>query len=419
LLPPEKIIHFTWVETMVILFVHYGVDWIRGSELGLLDLLGGLDRSRFSPVLWCNGSMLADAARRLDVPVVTSRFEILFGWDAPRFDFARYFALVLEGSRLIRRHGVKLVHTSSGAPNQWLLPVTRTLRIPLVTHVQGVYVRRDRLSMGITQASRVVAITQAVRRTILEDGVPGSRTRVIHYGLDEARLARGDARGLRKELGIGEDAVVAASIGSLIHRKGFDLLLRSAQLLEARRPELHLLIVGDGPLRKELREQARALGLGRVHFLGERQDIGAILREACDLLVSATRSEAFGMTFIEAGACGLPVIGTAVDGVPEAIVDGVTGLLVPPEDPERLAEALERLAGDGDLRRRMGSAGRERARRDFTRERYVREFASLYDELLSGSAPRDGLLGPWWGLGTYARFLADIAQRKLPGPPGG
>lgn len=404
------------MEAAAVLFVHYGVDWIRGSELGLLDLLSGLDRARFSPVLWCNGSTLADAARRLDVPVVTSRFEILFGWDPPRFDFARYVALVAEGSRLIRRHRAKLVHTSSGAPNQWLLPVTRALRIPLVTHVQGVYVLRDRLTMGITQATRVVAITRAVRRTILEDGVPESRTRVIYYGLDEVRLARGDAGGLRSELGIGADAVVAASIGSLIHRKGFDILLRSAKLLEARCPTLHLLIVGDGPLRGELVEQARALGLGRVHFLGERQDVGAILRGASDLLVSATRSEAFGMTFIEAGACGLPVIGPAVDGVPEAIEDGVTGILVPPEDPERLADALERLAGDPGLRRRLGNAGRERAERDFTRARYVREFESLYEELISGSPAGDGLLGPWLGLGTYARFLAGLARRRLPGP---
>src|SRR6185295_3921141 len=111
-----------------ILFVHYGEEWIRGSERCLLDLLEHLDRGRFDPFLWCNGNVLASAARRLGVPVQVDAFPILFDDLPPRFPFLHYARTVRKAFRIVREHGIRIVHSNSGAPVQWMLPVARTFR---------------------------------------------------------------------------------------------------------------------------------------------------------------------------------------------------------------------------------------------------------------------------------------------------
>src|SRR5512134_1400980 len=105
-----------------ILLTHYGEDWIRGSERCLLDLLTYIDRTRVSPVVWCNAPALEREVRALDVPVHRSRFTILAHWNPPRWDLANYWRLVRRGLALVRQHDIQLLHSNNGAPHQWLLP---------------------------------------------------------------------------------------------------------------------------------------------------------------------------------------------------------------------------------------------------------------------------------------------------------
>jgi len=113
-----------------ILFVHYGDDWIRGSERCLLDLLTHLNRQKFVPIVWCNSKVMANEIKKLNIEVTCQRFPLLFGWHAPRFDLVSFFKLIKQGLKLVECHSIKLIHSNSGAPCQWLNIVARQKNYP-------------------------------------------------------------------------------------------------------------------------------------------------------------------------------------------------------------------------------------------------------------------------------------------------
>jgi glycosyltransferase involved in cell wall biosynthesis len=150
-------------------------------------------------------------------------------------------------------------------------------------------------------------------------------------------------------------------------------------------------LIGDGPLRESLEARVRELGLAeRVHFLGRRphSEIPDLLR-GFDVLAMPSREEAWGVAAAEASATAIPVVATNVGGIPEIVVGGQTGLLVPPEDPLALADAIRRLAGDRDLRHRLGEAGRARIESMFGWQRCVDLMVGVYRDAAAGrSGPR-------------------------------
>jgi glycosyltransferase involved in cell wall biosynthesis len=161
-------------------------------------------------------------------------------------------------------------------------------------------------------------------------------------------------------------------------------------------------------------QRVAAQGLGeRVHFLGERPDPGAIYRDASDIAVLASRDEAFGLSPLEAAMLGVPAVGSRVGGIPEVVQEGVTGLLVPPEDPAALAAALRTLATDSDLRRRLGSAARARAFSRFTVEQNAAAFHSVYEELLARPARQYGWRGAWASLHIYTQAANAVLGRRF------
>lgn len=397
-----------------VLYVHWGDSGIRGSERVLLDLFAKLDRNRFRPFLWCNAEALADAARSMDVPAEVSTMPILLGWDAPKLDLAGYRRLVDHGERLIQRHGVRLVHANSGAPNQWMVPVARRARVPLVAHLHAIYNFRERCTLLLHQAPVVVGCSGAVVRPFRLDRLPEERIRVIHNGVDPARLNCGDATGLREQLGIAADCVLAVCAGALVPLKGFDTVIRSIRIVADRGIDLQLAIAGEGPERRSLQSLAEELGIAaRVHFLGQVTNVGPLLRDAADLAVIASSIESFGLIAAEAGAMGCPTVATCVGGIPELIKDGTTGVLVPPASPTSLADALTRLAGDSDLRRRIGSAARDHVLAQLTTERMTRSFESLYAQLLDQPAAAFGWKNLRFRLAPFARLSLEVIGRRL------
>ncbi len=397
-----------------ILFTHYGENWIRGSERCLLDLLTHIDRDRFQPIVWCNTPVLAAAIRELGVPVHQSTFSILLHWTPPRYDLVRYVGLVREGLRLVRRYGVRVLHSNSAAPNQWLLPVARIARRPLLAHLLTVYNLRERCTLGLHQATLAVGVSRGCVEGLVEDGMPAARTKVIYCGVDAALAGAGDERGLRSRLGIKPVDIVLTRVGSLIHRKGVDLMLRAFAELRAECPNCHLLVVGEGPDRNQLEALAARLGLqGSVHFLGLVPSAGAVLRDATDIAVSPARSEGFGLTVIEAATFGLPIVATNTTGMTEILTDGESGLIVPVEDGPSLTRALLTLVRDPGLRRRLGGAAREVVQRRFLIARYVEEFEATYAELATRPQTDLGWSGPRTSPAVYGRWLAGVLRRTL------
>ena len=375
-----------------ILFTHYGDDWFRGSEQLLFDLITNLDQDRAKPILWCNGREMAEAARSRGIVTYQTPFEFYFDYHSPRFNIGRYRSFVKKGVELVRQHDVRVLHANSAAPHQWLVPVARATRRPLLAHLHIDYRRRSRFVCLLHQSSLVVGVSRQVIGDFLDDGMAPERTHVIYNGIDFTRLQVSAGRDPRRELGISPDAVVITSVGSLILRKGQDVLIRAFRSLIAGR-DVHLVISSEGPERANYEALAVTLGVAdRVHFLGFYDDIPALYR-ATDIVALASRADAFGLVLAEAGFFALPAVATTVGGIPEVVDHGKTGLLVAPDDPDALATALVRLIDDRGERIALGRAAKERAEQLFGVQRMVSDFHTTYERL--ALLPQDRL--GWFG----------------------
>ncbi|MSS70941.1 MAG: glycosyltransferase family 1 protein [Candidatus Latescibacteria bacterium] len=234
-------------------------------------------------------------------------------------------------------------------------------------------------------ADRIVSLTRREVAQYLAEGIgqPGQHT-FIYNGIDADAFVRGraDRAAVRRELGVPSGAFLIASVGRLAPVKGHVHLIDALPEVLRERPDAAVLIAGDGPLRGDLESRARALGVADHVFLpGHRGDVAGVL-EAADLFALPSLNEGLGLALVEAMAMGLATVASRVGGVPEVVLEGETGLLVPPGDAGALAGAILRLMDDAAARRRMGEASQARARTHFSIERAVRETERLYEELL-------------------------------------
>ena len=244
-------------------------------------------------------------------------------------------------------------------------------RVGPFRHVERLITRRAR---------RAIAITHALARFQVERvGLPAEKVRVVHYGLDEPPPAWAG----NPPAEVPEDARVVLGMGRLVPQKGWDVALAALAPLLRDDARLALVILGEGPDRDRLEQQAQSLGLdGRVRLPGRAGDVTAWLRRS-ELLVHPARWEGFGLVLLEAMLAGLPVVASRVSAIPEIVIDEETGLLVPPDDPDVLGAAAARLLSDPALGSRLGVAGRERARSEFSVERMAAATAAVYREALS------------------------------------
>jgi len=228
--------------------------------------------------------------------------------------------------------------------------------------------------------TRMVTVSDSVRRTLLRCGVPDAMVEVIHHGTDVEAFARTTAprRAIRAALGIPEDSVAVGIIGRIAPEKGHAVLLDALARLGDRYP-LCLVVVGNGPDEGTLREAVARLGLGdRVLFAGFRDDVNDVISALDVVAVPSTWQEPCSAVVQQGMALGKPVIGTLVGGTPEMVLDDETGFLVPPSDAGALADAMARLAGDAFLRRRLGAAGRERVEDLFSLRVMTDKVEALY-----------------------------------------
>lgn len=220
----------------------------------------------------------------------------------------------------------------------------------------------------------------AVTAQLVEEGAPKDRVHLIHNGIDLARFEGRRAREtVRADLGTAEDAVVLACVANLIPYKGHEDLI-DALARVPRAPAWELWCAGrDDGIGEALAARAADLG-GRVKFLGARNDVPDLLA-AADLGVLASHEEGFPNAVLEAMASRLPVVATRAGGIPEAVDDGKTGLLVPVRSPAELGAALARLIADPAARRAMGEAGRARVEAEFALDACAAAYARLYRSL--------------------------------------
>lgn len=350
---------------------------VGGGELSLLDLQAALDRVRWSPTVVVPAEgRVADRCRALGVAVCVVPLPGL------RPPGPRAVRSVIALRRVAGDRGAVLLHANGSRAMFYAGLAGRLLRRPVIWHVRVADGDRllDRVLMRLARA--VIVNSRAVGRRF--DWAPPGKVRCIHNGVDLARFApRPHEAGYRRALGLPEGGPVVASIGRFVPYKGYAHLIEAAALVARARPDAHWLLAGEGEQRAQLERRCRTLGMdGKIHFVGWREDVPEILA-ASDVFVMPSLGEHFGRVLVEAMAMGKPVVATDAGGTPEIVLDGETGLLVPPGQPERLAGAVLALLTDAARAERLGAAGCRRARADFSLARHAASVEALYEELLS------------------------------------
>ena len=226
-------------------------------------------------------------------------------------------------------------------------------------------------------ADRVFAVSEDLRRHLVEEGFRPDAVNVIYNGIDLNVRGNGGASGrIRERFNLPPSALIIGSVGRLDPVKDIGTLI-SATAEVSRSHPAELIIIGDGPDRARLERAAADSGIGaHVHFLGFRSDAREWL-SACDVYVNCSVSEGVSLTILEAMAAGLPIIATRVGGTPE-ILDSTCGILVPARAPQALAAALVQLAGDPQRRAQLGCAARWRVEERFTLDRMIQQYCDVY-----------------------------------------
>jgi glycosyltransferase involved in cell wall biosynthesis len=262
-------------------------------------------------------------------------------------------------------------------------------RVVMTDHGQGRGSARHPSVREWQQTDAVVAVSEAVAQ---RREIPAIRNKmsIIRNGIEPA-AARRERSALRADLGLRDDAFVAIIVARIDGLKGHETLLRALGRVRDGDASLQttLLVAGDGKERPAMEALASELDLGEnwVRFLGFRSDAPDLLA-ASDLFILPSLAEGLPLSVLEAMAHGLPVIATPVGGVPEVVVPGQTGLLVPTEDPEALASAIAELISDKKQRRAFGAAGYERVLKEFSFEQMVQRYNRLYSDLRSNRKPK-------------------------------
>ena len=293
--------------------------------------------------------------------------------------------MVLRLASLIRAEKPDLVHLHSrrGA-DTWGGLAARLAGVPCVLS-RRVDNPESRLAVAIKYRlyDHVITISEGIRQVLLSEGLAADRVSCVRSAVDATPyLAPVDRAAFCAEFGLPADALVAGVVAQLIPRKGHRYLLAALPALLARHPRLKVLIFGQGPLEAELRAEVEAAGLaGAVHFTGFRHDLPRWLG-GLDLLVHPADMEGLGVSLLQASAAAVPIVTSRAGGLPEAVQDGVTGILCPPGDVAALGAAIDRLAGDPALRARYGAAGRARILAEFSIDAMVDGNLRIYRQVL-------------------------------------
>lgn len=352
-----------------------------GAEQAMLHLLGGLDRARWQPLLVHHGAPglapLIDGARQLGVEQ----------WMVPPMRGGQGLAHMAGFARRLRAAQPAVFH----AHLTWPLGCKQALvaaigaQVPAIIATEHLFVpvpwRRSRLVERVVALGvhRYIAVSHDLAQQLQTTfEFPPRKLAVVHNGimLDHFDQPRDD--GLRASLLAGRERPIVLAAARLDPQKGQQYLLEAATHV----PDALFVLAGDGPDRRVLEAQARALGVAdRVVFLGQRHDIPALLA-SCDLFVLPSLFEGLPLGVLEAMAAGVPIVASDVGGVGEAVTNNTSGLLVPPCDPAALADAVTTLLHDQALAQRLAIAARMRVRTEFEVDTMVRRVTGIYDEVL-------------------------------------
>lgn len=300
--------------------------------------------------------------------------------------------VLLRLRRVVRQHGIGIVHAHNFVPNYYAAIATRLMGraepVQVCTcHDMGMRLSNDRLRRlflwSLRHTSRVAMVGRQVHERFIERGwVAPERATTVLNAVPVERFVWSAERRIeaRRRLGLDPAVRVIGTVGRLVGLKNQKLLIAAMPALLHKFPDLHLVLIGTGPLEQELRAQADALGLGeRVLLTGARTDV-ADLTPGLDVFALPSQTEGISIALLEACATRLPVVATAVGGNPEIVADGRTGLLIPSDDGAALEAALDRLLADPALALNLATAAAQWVRDHASLQSLVATTARFYED---------------------------------------
>jgi glycosyltransferase involved in cell wall biosynthesis len=273
----------------------------------------------------------------------------------------------------IRRFQPDLVCTHLSSATLWGSLAARACGVPCISVVHGF-----NSAFCYRFAPTLICVSRAVADSMIAKRIAPDNVHVVHNGIDPQPFTSGPLA----DLPVPPGALCVGTVAHLSPKKGYTELMTAAQLV----PDAHFVVVGEGPMRHDLEEVARGPLAGRLHLLGFRDDIPDLMRRF-DIFCLPSRREPFGLVLLEAMGASCPVVAFAGGGVPEIVIHEETGLLAPPRDARALADCLRRLQSDGELRRRLGAAGKERLLSKFTLEHTISHWNSIFHEEMTRQYP--------------------------------
>jgi glycosyltransferase involved in cell wall biosynthesis len=352
-----------------------------GAEEHILELLRGLDRRLFRLHLACPDVLLEKYGNDIpgDVhvtPIMLDRISDIRG--------------AIRLAKILRQEQIDVLHSHMFRASLFASPLGKLCSVPVIietTHVRETW-RKGWLKSKffIDRAvshfiDRYIAVSEANARYLIEQKrIPATKVSVIQNGCSIERVDPSKARpqGIRESLGYSKDDLILIAVARLEPQKGHRVLLDALALLRDEFPNIRLICLGTGALQEELAQKTRELGMEDiVRFVGFHSNVGDWLA-AADIGVLPSFYEGLPLTAVETLAAGVPLVATAVDGTPEVVRDGETGLLVPPGDPAAMAGAISRLASEPELRHRLAQAGRKWVLQRFTIQRQIEQTSNLY-----------------------------------------
>ncbi len=390
-----------------LLFIETGTQ-NGGSFVVLMTILRQMNRELFRPVVCCfNPPRCPDEFKKLDVTVIVLSDPLFSCRPAGRYllmrwiqrgitqfiPFIRSWAepliharAVCELKKIIRQESVDLLVLNTQV-NRDIFGVflAEECKIPVVAHLQSC------IGCGLTPrlagqvnrtVIRMIANSEACRTYWVSRGLDWQRIDVLYHAMTTPDVVPAD---LTAQFGLPSGIPVICCVGRLIHIKGQDILLRAFAQLDARYSNAVLLLVGEGNRRRQFEQLARRLGVdSRVIFTGWRSDACALIA-ASDILVLPSREEPLGLTLLEGMAVSTPVIGCRAGGMVEIVEPEKNGLLVDVNDPDGVAAAIERLLSDGELRKRLITAGHKTVAEKFNPALFVQQAESVYCNAVGAS----------------------------------
>lgn len=369
--------------------------YIGGAEKSLLTLMSNLTPERYKPLLITSGAgQFASWAHEHNIATLFQQF--------PQFSRRKpwlYLKTAYQFTRTVIRQKIALMHVNCPKATPYVGLASRLTGTPYVVHVRDyrhAWSRPDRIKF-LSGAKFIIANSNDVAKYFVGLGVPESFVRIIynpiHLPDNSEMLTEAENLQMRQSLHVPVDVLLVGIIGQIQEIKGHEDVVNAAPMILERNPDVHFLIAGaafDEEARKyeaQLKDQIRRLQLSdHFHFVGFRNDVLSVM-QTLDMLVVPSWREPFGRVVVEAMGVGCPVIGTKVGGIPEIIEDGINGLLVQPQNPVEIAQAVMTLSQDLDLRETLINQGYNTAQR-FNVGAHVSKIQHLYDVVLEASRHR-------------------------------